>query len=178
MISLPYRSWTLNFQTSLPLKSKQPRTPVPRKAQTCVPSVDGEGAAEFPSVDRALRFPFPISFFHKTSPAVLTQIKSSASSSSAGEVRKIRSPQTTGVEPARFGSGSRHARFSVLLNLTGTFVSRLMPSRFAPRHSGQLSPRAAAPVVTAASRTITQPRLRIQIISGALQVECILRAFE
>src|SRR5262249_26106562 len=58
-------------------------------------------------------------------------------------VRKMRSPQTAGVEPPRPGSGSVQATFFVASHSVGRFVSLLMPSSVGPRHWGQLSARAA-----------------------------------
>jgi hypothetical protein len=53
-------------------------------------------------------------------------------------VRKIRSPNTTGVAPAAPGNSSRHRRFSVVLQEVGTFRSSLIPWFNGPRHDGQL----------------------------------------
>jgi hypothetical protein len=54
-------------------------------------------------------------------------------------VRKILSPHTQGVAPARPGSGVRHATFSVFDHDRGTVVVPAMPSPSGPRHCGQCS---------------------------------------
>src|SRR5262249_24317669 len=104
------------------------------------------------------RFPLPSSRFHRMSPDVFTQTRSRALSSVSGVVRKTRSFQTIGVEPARFGNSSFQARFSVLLNLTGAHVSRQMPSYRGPRQAGQLS--ACAVALETATSTTTRLAVR------------------
>src|ERR671915_39662 len=54
-------------------------------------------------------------------------------------LRKIRSPQTIGVDPDHAGSASVHATPSVLDQRTGSLVSELNPFRSGPRHCGQFS---------------------------------------
>src|SRR5690606_13091982 len=99
------------------------RSPLPTNAQTCLPSVEGEGDAKFPSSERATLLPVPIVFFHSSLPSVLAQISSRLVLSAATEVRKMWSPQMTGVAPAWPGSGSFHTTFSVFVHLVGRSVS-------------------------------------------------------
>ena len=54
-------------------------------------------------------------------------------------LRKMRSPQTIGVEPDHAGSASFQATFSVVDHVTGRFFSALMPFSDGPRHCGQFS---------------------------------------
>src|ERR1044072_8503681 len=51
----------------------------------------------------------------------------------------MRSPHTIGVDPDQARSGSFHAMLSVVVHLTGRFVSVLMPFSDGPRHCGQFS---------------------------------------
>jgi hypothetical protein len=53
--------------------------------------------------------------------------------------RKIRSPQTIGVDPENSGIGSDQAIPSVLDQVTGRPRSALTPFRRGPRHWGQFS---------------------------------------
>src|SRR4029077_13130979 len=103
--NLPYRSWRLNFQTSVPLRSKQARSPLPTKNQTCLPSVEGEAEEPFPSSPRALPPALPRTFFHTTVPSVLTHSATRLSDSSP-LVKKILSFQTHGVAPLMPGIGN------------------------------------------------------------------------
>src|SRR5262245_19427944 len=59
-------------------------------------------------------------------------------------VRKMRSPQMTGVESAMPGIGSFQTMFFFSLHSTGSLVSLQMPSLVGPRHCGQLSARTFA----------------------------------
>ena len=65
-----------------------------------------------------------------------------------GWVRKMRSPQTMGVELPGSGSGMRQRTFSVLLQFKGRFFSVEMPSAFAPRQAGQLAAQAGRAAVS------------------------------
>src|SRR5262249_126833 len=145
ILNLPYRSCRLNFHTSLPSRSKQASSPLPTKAQTCLPSVLGEADAPLPSSERTLAVAVPSFLFQRCLPSVPTHINTRASPSC--EVRKIRSPQTTGVEPPMPGSVSVQATFFEALHLVGRPVSELTPSFVGPRHCGQLSA-AARPATT------------------------------
>ena len=44
-----------------------------------------------------------------------------------------------GVDPDQVGSGNFHAMFSVVVHVTGRFVSELIPLAEGPRHCGQFS---------------------------------------
>ena len=59
-------------------------------------------------------------------------------------LRKMRSPQTIGVEPDHAGSASFQVMFSVFDQRTGRFFSPLMPLSDGPRHCGQFSADSAA----------------------------------
>ena len=61
------------------------------------------------------------------------------SSSSTATFRKIRSPQTMGVDPDQAGSGSFQAMFRSASHSIGRSVSVLTPSPVGPRHAGQCS---------------------------------------
>src|SRR5262249_7739331 len=140
----PYRSWALNFHTSFPSKSKQATSPVPKKYQTCLPSVDGDGEALLPSsAFLAIPAPLLITFRHISFPSALTHIARSWFDASA-LVRKMRFPQTHGVELPIPGRGSFHTMFFDSLHSPGRFFSSEMPSFFGPRHCGQLSAIAGA----------------------------------
>src|SRR2546423_1481611 len=56
---------------------------------------------------------------------------------SSAAVRKIRSPQRTGLESPRPGSAIFHTTFLLLLHCVGAFRLRLLPSSAAPRQQGQ-----------------------------------------
>jgi len=58
--------------------------------------------------------------------------------------RKMRSSQTIGEACPLPGSGVFHSRFSVVLQVTGTFFSMLVPSPRGPLQPGQFSAKAAA----------------------------------
>src|SRR5688500_2976798 len=110
ILNRPYRSWTLNFQTSLPLKSRHASSPVPTKNQTCLPSVDGDADDPFPSSPRAFARPLPTTFRQISLPSVPTHRATSWSRSSP-LVRKMWSPQTHGVAPLIPGMGSFQSTF-------------------------------------------------------------------
>ncbi len=97
--------------------------------------------------------PDEIVCFQSCSPRVLAQ--SRTRSPPSAEVRKMRSSQTVGVEPAGPGKGSRQTTFSVLLQVVGSPVSLLRPSSRAPRHCGQFSAWVAAAGRQAKTPTIT-----------------------
>src|SRR6476646_5939305 len=69
-------------------------------------------------------------------------------------VRKILSPQTTGVELPGNSSGAFQRTFSLPLHLSGTFVSAQWPCPVGPRHAGQLSARALAGRAMALRRVV------------------------
>src|SRR6266849_2640086 len=85
----------------------------------------------------------PTFFFQSSSPFVLTQIRASSLPSSA--VRKMRSPQTAGVEPAQPGVLNFQTTFFDSSHSVGRFFSLLMPLLSGPRHCGQLSARTTTP---------------------------------
>ena len=62
---------------------------------------------------------------------------------SSADVTNTVSPQMIGVAAAQLGSFVRQTTFSVVLQVTGRLDAELVPSRFGPRHCGQLSPAAA-----------------------------------
>ena len=119
------------------LRLMELESPVLTNAQTCFPSVEGEGEAEFPSSPRTTRLPLPRVRFQRTLPSVL--MHRSTRFFPSAEVRNIRSSHTTGVAPAGPGSSSRQRMFSVLLHCTGSPSSRLVPSYRSPRQCGQFS---------------------------------------
>ena len=126
---------------------------MPRNAQTCSPSVTGDGAAELPSPPRTTRLPRPKVRFQSSSPSVLIHIKTSALPSA--EVRKILSSQIIGVEAASPGSGKRQRTFSVWLHWIGASVSWLTPSLFGPRHWSQLSADTVPTRINTPSRSVS-----------------------
>jgi hypothetical protein len=69
-------------------------------------------------------------------------------------VRKIRSPQITGVEKPRPGIAIFHLIFFVSLNSTGAAV-RAMPLKKGPRHCGQC-----------AGSEPAEPRVRTTVVSA------------
>src|SRR5262245_47770533 len=126
------------IHSSVPLKSKARRKPVPVMTQTIVPSVTGDGDDMF--CLRCLLLPVLSGRFHSTSP--LTRLTAQSDRwlpSASATFRKIVSPQMTGVAPLHCGSWSFQAMFSVGLHLTGRFFSGLTPSPAGPRHAGQLA---------------------------------------
>src|SRR5262245_23210781 len=108
-------------------------------AQTCLPSVLGEGEAELPSSPITLRLPRPTFCRHSSLPAVLMHSSHRSDPALSADVKKTRSPQTIGVAPAGPGSGKRHSKFLSLLNSAGRPLSPLTPLWLAPRHCGQFS---------------------------------------
>src|SRR5215475_5746408 len=71
-------------------------------------------------------------------------------------VRKIRSPQITGVEKPRPGIATFHLMFFVSLNSTGAAV-RAMPLKKGPRHCGQC---AGSELAELATRTTAVSAIR------------------
>src|SRR5215471_4936438 len=123
-------------QSSVPLKSKALRMPVPVITQTFLPSVTGDGDDIF--CLRIFVLPALRCFFHSTSPLLRSTHQRERLSPSA-TFRKIRSPQIMGVAPVQLGIASFQVMFSSVLHLSGRFFSLLMPFREGPRHCGQLS---------------------------------------
>ncbi len=128
-------------------------------AQTWLPSVTGDGDAELPSSPRTALLPLPKVCRHNSLPEVDTPNRTR----SVPEVlvTKIRSPQTTGVDPADPGMGSRQETFFSLLHWVGKLVSWLTPSLRGPRHCGQSS---ACNVRLQIVETTTSERFRSCII--------------
>src|SRR5918993_984347 len=126
-------------QSSLPVKSKLLRMPVPVITQTFLPSVTGDGEDMF--CLRIFTLPLPSNFFQTIVPFVRSTHQRYSSSFSA-TLRKIRSRQMIGVDPLHSGIASFHAMFSSVVHLTGRFFSVLMPLSDGPRHCGQFSARA------------------------------------
>src|SRR5207248_992065 len=87
----------------LPWKSTQAKSPLAKKQYTCLPSVEGGLEAELASSPLNALLPPPIFFFQTIVPSVATH-KSTQSLPSA-LVRKMRLPQTMGVEPPLPGAG-------------------------------------------------------------------------
>src|SRR5215218_4271550 len=114
MLNLPNRCCKSAFQMRSPSTVQQASTPVVKKAQTYLPSVQGEGEAESPSSPRTTRLPDERTCFHFCLPSVLMQ--SSTRSASSTLVTKIRSPHTTGEAPPRPGSSNFQAMFSLLVH--------------------------------------------------------------
>jgi hypothetical protein len=122
---------------------------VPVIAHTCRPSVTGDGDDMFCFCIRVL--PPPSGRFQRTAPRARSMDHSDRLRPSA-TLRKMRSPQTMGVEPDHSGSGSFQAIFSVFDQRTGRFVSALRPFSSGPRHCGQFSAvSGATPNATSAS---------------------------
>src|SRR5437867_7676196 len=106
----------LRAQISLPSKSNAFSAPVPVIAHTCVPSVTGDGDDMFcfcslwlpPPSGRCQRtVPLSRSTHQRCSVIGSLDLRSSAT------FRKIRLPQTIGVEPDHAGMASFQATFSV-----------------------------------------------------------------
>src|SRR5262245_26390108 len=123
-------------QISCPSKSNPLRMPVPLITQTCFPSVTGDGEDIFCFCIRTL--PPPIGRFQRTVPLARSTDHSDKLAPSA-TFRKIRSPQTIGVEPDHAGIASFHVMLSVFDQWTGRLVSALTPFSAGPRHCGQFS---------------------------------------
>jgi hypothetical protein len=62
--------------------------------------------------------------------------------------KMIRSPHTTGVELSVSGTETFHFTFSVSLHVSGGFPFAEIPSKFGPRHVGQLSSASAPNALT------------------------------
>src|SRR4029453_2898782 len=123
-------------QISCPSKSNPLRTPVPVITQTCFPSVTGDGDDMFCFCIRVLP---PLSArFQRTVPRARSTDHNDKLAPSA-TFRKIRSPQTMGVEPDHAGIASFQAMLSVFDQRTGRLVSALTPFSEGPRHCGQFS---------------------------------------
>src|SRR3989442_10506860 len=88
--------------------------------------------------------PSPTCCFHGRAPHVRSMHQRYSSRPSA-ILRKMRSPQTIGVDPDHAGRSSFHVMFSVFDQRTGRFFSPLRPFADGPRHCGQFSARGAAP---------------------------------
>src|SRR5262245_30169565 len=125
----------------------QATSPLPTKNQTCLPSVDGDGEAVFPSSFFAARPPLPNGTRQISFPSVPMHMPTVAFVSST-EVRKILLPQTHGVELPSPGSLSFQRRFLLSPNSVGNPVSLETPSFFGPRHCGQFSADAGPANVT------------------------------
>src|SRR6478735_4325937 len=129
--------------SSLPEKSNALRIPVPVITQTLVPSVTGDGVDWF--CFRCMWLQPPRSRCHRIVPlARYTHHRCRlgarpVSGSASATLRKIRSPQTIGVEPESAGMPSFHAMFSDCVHFTGRLVSVLIPLPEGPRHCGQFS---------------------------------------
>ena len=129
-------------QSSLPSKSNPFRIPVPVMTQTCVPSVTGDGVDMF--CLRSWWLPPPSGRCHSTVPLSRSthqrcSVTASRDLRSSATLRKIRLPQTIGVDPDHAGIASFHATFSVCDHLTGRLRSPLTPFLDGPRHCGQFS---------------------------------------
>src|SRR5213593_2073484 len=145
---------------SVPLKSKALRMTVPVIAQTCVPSVTGDGDDMFCFISWWL--PPPSGRFHRTVPLARSthqrcRLSPVLTFRSSATFRKMRSPQMTGVDPDQDGSASFQVTFSVADQRSGRFFSPLTPFNDGPRHCGQFS---AAGTVTVAQSTATQMQPR------------------
>src|SRR6185312_12360518 len=79
-------------------------------------------------------------------------------------VRKIRSPQTTGVELPRSGRDTFQRMFFESLQSSGRFFSWVTPSASGPRQAGQLSAR----VATATRQTRSEARRAVVVFMGVL----------
>src|SRR5262245_15018086 len=110
--------------SSAPSISNALSMPVPVMIQTCWPSVTGEGDDMFSL--RVMLLPPLKRFFQSGAPLERSTHQRNKPSTSA-RCRKIRFPQTTGVEPDKGGSANFHAMFSVFDQCLGRFVSVLTP---------------------------------------------------
>src|SRR4029079_14178659 len=116
--------WMSRAHSSAPEKSNAFRMPVPVITQTDVPSVTGEGDDMF--CLRSWWLPPPSGRRHRIAPVVRftdhrCSVMDSLDRRSSATLRKIRSPQMTGVEPENDGIASFHATFSVGDHFTGRF---------------------------------------------------------
>ena len=156
--------------SSVPAKSKAFRMPVPVITQTLSPSVTGEGEDMF-----CLRFcwlppasgrcqstvPFVRSTHHRYTPGP------------SATLRKMRSPQTIGVDPDQAGIASFHARPPVFDHRTGSPVSRLTPFSDGPRHCGQFSAASGSGL----SRTTARSAMRGFLMRRSNQTDDGIRSF-
>src|SRR5688500_8895529 len=115
--------------SSLPLKSKALRMPVPLITYTVLPSVTGEGDDML--CLRSVVLPPPSGRLHAVAPVARSSAQSQSASPCA-TFRKMRSPDTIGVDPLRSGSGCFHTTFSVAVQRTGSPFSVLTPLRDGP----------------------------------------------
>src|SRR3954468_18333668 len=141
--------------SSVPAKSNALSTPVPVITHTDWPSVTGEGDDMF--CLRSWWLPPPSGRCHRIAPLVRSMhhkfsVTGCVDRSSSATLRKIRLPQTIGVDPENDGIASFHATFSVVVHLSGRFLSVLTPLRDGPRQLGQSSAAAAADTRGRASR--------------------------
>ena len=137
------------IHSSSPSTSNALRMPVPVITQTRSPSVTGDGDDMF--CFRSRRFPPPRCRCQSGSPVSRSRHQSSMLSSSTATLRKIRSPQTIGVDPDQAGIASFQAMFRSVSHSTGRFVSVLTPSPVGPRQAGQFSARATPDAQVAAT---------------------------
>src|SRR5262245_57110873 len=105
--------------------------PVPVIAQTERPSVTGEGDDMFCFIIFVL--PPPSRCFQIAAPRVRSMHQRNRSDPSA-TLRKMRSPQTIGVEPEKSGTASFHVTFVVFDHFAGRLLSALTPLSDGPRH--------------------------------------------
>src|SRR6266850_4154485 len=110
--------------------------------------------------------PSPTCCFHRRTPRVRSTHQRYSSRPSA-TLRKMRSPQTIGVDPDHAGSSSFHVMFSVFDQRTGRFFSPLRPFADGPRHCGQFSADGAAAV---AQSRIVVSTLRISTSSPQIEL--------
>src|SRR5215475_9817658 len=153
-------------QSSVPLKSKALRMPVPVITQTFLPSVTGDGDDIF--CLRILVLPALRCFFQSASPLVRSTHQRSRLPPSA-TFRKIRSPQMIGVAPVQLGIASFQVMFSSALHLSGRFFSAQMPFIVGPRHCGQLSAEADR-ITTRKTRDVRRSPLRTQFLRGGMGI--------
>src|SRR5262245_10649766 len=143
------------FHISLPSMVKQVSLPFPVMIQTFLPSVMGEGDAEF--CLRKSWFPLSICRRQRTAPSFrFTEIRkilsgaaesaerrlppSSVGEPSSAEVTKIVSPQMIGVAALQLGSFVRQSTLSLSVQVTANPWAVLeLPLEFGPRHCGQLA---------------------------------------
>src|SRR5262245_13337139 len=127
-ISLPSMSWQVSRPTDFP----------PTKVQTCLPSVlhDAEASVALSGPLRAAPV-LECGLRHFSLPSV--PMHKSTTSSPAVDVRKMRSPQTTGLDSPWPGSLNFQSTFLSGPHSVGRFFSAECPSFFGPRHCGQLS---------------------------------------
>src|ERR1044072_4171935 len=82
--------------------------------------------------------PPPRRFFQSIAP-LLRSIHQSCKSSPSAVFRKMKSPQTIGVEPLKAGIASFQVRPASALPFIGRFFSLLVPFKLGPRHCAQFS---------------------------------------